>query len=320
MFRPQPSSSDEVEHLLRNAQLRDELEPLFDESIDRVNPTVMTTRSENEFLESMLEWERAPILPISQWFDPELVLPHPDGLSGHQLVARAAGDDREAVREARRARLHRPLERLPALLHRSFATFCRRRKRSSNAARRYLHWDCANINDNPDIWLRYYASDAERELWAEENDQPLPHARGAALSPAIAARRRCSIDRRLQLRCSQHLRPDRIAHEQPFAREPQPLAVVRQQSQSRQTSLAAWRSSSSIVVTRSRREFAARDAFDPPQREHQAVPAPAPPAQAAHARPPATRRRARAADRSSCCGGSSRGRRRRSGPPRARRR
>ena len=65
MFLPESSKSEEVEHLLRNAQLRDELEPLFDESIGRVNPTVMSTRSENEFLESMLEWERAPILPIS---------------------------------------------------------------------------------------------------------------------------------------------------------------------------------------------------------------------------------------------------------------
>lgn len=79
MFRSQPASPDEVEHLLRNAQLRDELEPLFDESIGRVNSTVMSTRNENEFLASMLEWERAPILPISQWFNPELVLPHPDG-------------------------------------------------------------------------------------------------------------------------------------------------------------------------------------------------------------------------------------------------
>ena len=38
----------------------------------------------------------------------------------------------------------------------------------------YLHWDCANINDDPAIWLRYYASEAERELWAAENDEPLP--------------------------------------------------------------------------------------------------------------------------------------------------
>jgi hypothetical protein len=38
----------------------------------------------------------------------------------------------------------------------------------------HLHWDCANVEENPDVWLRYYASRAERELWAEEYDQPLP--------------------------------------------------------------------------------------------------------------------------------------------------
>ena len=27
---------------------------------------------ENEFLASMLAWERAPVLPICQWFEPEL--------------------------------------------------------------------------------------------------------------------------------------------------------------------------------------------------------------------------------------------------------
>jgi hypothetical protein len=30
------------------------------------------------------------------------------------------------------------------------------------------------MDDNPVAWLRYYASQAERELWAEENNQPLP--------------------------------------------------------------------------------------------------------------------------------------------------
>ncbi len=38
----------------------------------------------------------------------------------------------------------------------------------------YLHWDCANIEENPDIWLRYYATPMERKMWAEEYDQPLP--------------------------------------------------------------------------------------------------------------------------------------------------
>src|SRR4051794_22029246 len=76
MILPNSPRSDEVEHLLRNAQLRDALEPLLDESIGRVNVQVMTTGAENDFLESMLEWERAPMLPICEWFKPALELPH----------------------------------------------------------------------------------------------------------------------------------------------------------------------------------------------------------------------------------------------------
>ncbi len=100
---PNSPRSDEVEHLLRNAQLRDALEPLFDESINRVNVHMMTTGAENDFLESMLEWERAPILPICEWFQPKLELPHPDDLSpadggescspgGRKLTGRLADD------------------------------------------------------------------------------------------------------------------------------------------------------------------------------------------------------------------------------------
>jgi hypothetical protein len=70
---------------MRNAQLRDALEPLLDESIGRVNVERMTTGAENEFLQSMLEWERAPMLPICEWFQPKLELPHPDDLTDDQL-------------------------------------------------------------------------------------------------------------------------------------------------------------------------------------------------------------------------------------------
>ncbi|HKD36926.1 MAG TPA: hypothetical protein VKB78_08990, partial [Pirellulales bacterium] len=83
--RPQP---DEVEQLLRNAQLRDELEPYFDESIVQLNVAGLPTPVENEFLASMLAWERAPALPISQWFDPELNLPPPDELDDAQIKER----------------------------------------------------------------------------------------------------------------------------------------------------------------------------------------------------------------------------------------
>ena len=49
---------DEVDQLLLNAQLRDELEPYLDESVDLVNVRNKPTSFENEYLASMLAWER----------------------------------------------------------------------------------------------------------------------------------------------------------------------------------------------------------------------------------------------------------------------
>ena len=76
---------DEVDHLLRNAQLRDELEPFSDESMQTLNMRRVPTPIENEFLASMLAWERAPVLSIAQWFTPELRLPSPESLSDDRL-------------------------------------------------------------------------------------------------------------------------------------------------------------------------------------------------------------------------------------------
>lgn len=173
MFLPESTNSDDVEHLLRNAQLRDELEPLFDESVDRVNPTAMTTRSENEFLESMLEWERAPILPISHWFTPPLILPHPNRLSQHQLaiVLRAAIIKLFEKHIVLDFTDHLSDYQLYAIIFRDILPSHEKKLERRST---YLHWDCANIEENPDIWLRYYASDEERAMWAEENVQPLP--------------------------------------------------------------------------------------------------------------------------------------------------
>jgi hypothetical protein len=173
MFLPSHSQSDDVDHLLRNAQLRDELEPLFDEAIGRVNPSVMSTRSENEFLESMLEWERAPILPISQWFDPPLVLPHPDGLSSHQLglVLRATIEKLFEKHVVLDFTDHLSDYQLYGIIFRDILPA---QEKKLERRTTYLHWDCANIDENPDLWLRYYATTTERELWAKENDQPLP--------------------------------------------------------------------------------------------------------------------------------------------------
>ncbi len=167
------SKSDEVEHLLRNAQLRDALESLYDESIGRVNAELMSTTHENDFLQSMLEWERAPILPICQWFKPKLTLAAPDTL-----------DDR-----ALRTLLHETIQRLfekhvvldftDHLTDRELYCLIYRdilpaHEKLIHRLNNFLHWDCANINGDPDIWLRYYASDDDREAWAEETEGDLP--------------------------------------------------------------------------------------------------------------------------------------------------
>ena len=55
------SNPEEVEHLLRNAELRDQLEPLSDESIASVNVQHMPTPAENEFLAD----SRLRALPVS---------------------------------------------------------------------------------------------------------------------------------------------------------------------------------------------------------------------------------------------------------------
>ncbi|MFM8399472.1 MAG: hypothetical protein ACKOAH_16735, partial [Pirellula sp.] len=56
-----PSSHDQqVDLLLKNAQLRDEPEPFLDESVDVLSGRNMSLEDENDFLESILEWERAP--------------------------------------------------------------------------------------------------------------------------------------------------------------------------------------------------------------------------------------------------------------------
>ena len=75
----------EVDQLLLNAALRDALEPFLDESVNMVDSHTMTTWKENEYLASMLAWERAPLLPLSSWFEPELKLPDPDDLADQAL-------------------------------------------------------------------------------------------------------------------------------------------------------------------------------------------------------------------------------------------
>jgi len=170
--KPRP---EEVEHLLRNAELRNELEPYFDESIRSVNVEELPTPMENEFLASMLAWERAPILPIAEWFEPELRLPHPDALSNEQLRELLWSTihqlhDRRIVLDFTD---HLSYRELYCLIYRDILP-CAEKKIDSLS--NYLHWDCADMGGDPTVWLRYYASEEERLAWADDFGDPLPPA------------------------------------------------------------------------------------------------------------------------------------------------
>ncbi len=173
MIYPETPKSSEVDDLLRNAQLRDALEPLYDESIGRVNAELMSTSNENDFLQSMLEWERAPIVPIYQWFQPELRLPTPDSLSEERLQELLCGTidqlyDKHIVLDFTD---HLSDHELYCLIVRDILPAHEKQIRREN---NYLHWDCANTDGDPDVWLRYYASEPERQVWAEETQGYLP--------------------------------------------------------------------------------------------------------------------------------------------------
>lgn len=166
------SRSEEVDHLLLNARLRDELEPYFDESITRLNIHDMPTSVENEYLESMLAWERAPVLPIAQWFEPELRIPHPDILDDASL-RRALNDVVQKLFEQRIVldfTEHLSDRQLYCVIYRDILPSP---EKKLNSSQRYLHWDCADAGGDPEVWLRYYATDEEREHW-EESGEPLP--------------------------------------------------------------------------------------------------------------------------------------------------
>lgn len=165
---------DDVEHLLLNARLRDELEPFFDESIDRLNIGELPTPVENEYLASMLAWERAPVVPIANWFEPELRLPPPDSLTDAQ-VHRLLWSTIHKLYDKRIV-----LDFTEHLSDRQvYCLICRdilpAPEKKLDGPRSYLHWDCADAGGDPEIWLRYYATQEEREGWAEN---------GAELPPA----------------------------------------------------------------------------------------------------------------------------------------
>ena len=163
----------EIDLLLDNARLRDEIEPYLDESVYLVDTERMSVRHENEFLSSLLAWERAPVLPISQWFEPELVMPSP------QLL-----NDNEVVQQLHQV-IGRLFEKNIVLLHSDHLSdrqlyrlilqdILPSQEKKVMLPEKYLEWQCLDIVEDEESWLRYYASDEERETWADETGLKLP--------------------------------------------------------------------------------------------------------------------------------------------------
>lgn len=164
--------ADDVDQLLLNAQLRDEIEPYIDESFDLVSLHRMPLAMENEFLQSMLDWERAPALPISKWFTPELSLPRLEDLSDVDL-SHLLQDTIEQLYSQRiilEFTEHLSDRELFCLITRDILPSY---EKKIDNPKNYLHWHCLDDSD-VDVWLSYYATDEEREGWFEENGGSLP--------------------------------------------------------------------------------------------------------------------------------------------------
>ena len=168
--RPQP---DEVEHLMLNAQLRNELEPFLDESVNLLDFRRLPTPRENEFLASMLAWERAPVLAIANWFEPEYRLPHPDALDAQQLHEALW----ETIHALYKKRIvlgftdHLSDRQLYCLIYRDILPSP---EKKIDLPKNYLHWHCIDVDNDIETWLSYYASEEEREDWANKTGQLLP--------------------------------------------------------------------------------------------------------------------------------------------------
>jgi len=170
MSRPM---TDEVDLMIDNARLRDELEPYRDDSIDDPSMRRMTLRIENEYLASILAWERAPALPIRDWFNPPLEIPSPDSL------------DESAIREqlhATIAKLHSQKivlsctdhlsdRQLYRVIYLDILPCCEKKVASMDGD---LEWRCVEDNET---WLTYYADPVERRRFQEEYQIDLPPAK-----------------------------------------------------------------------------------------------------------------------------------------------
>jgi hypothetical protein len=168
--RPHP---DEVEQLLLNATLRDDLEPFFDESLQCLDTGRVPIKVENDFLTAILAWEKAPVWPISRWFDPELLLPDADQLTDNQVHDLLW----DAIQQLASKRVfldftdHLNDRQLYCLLKRDILPS---EEKMVDLPTNCLYFNCAQPDESPEIWMQYYATEEERFDWEEESGQDLP--------------------------------------------------------------------------------------------------------------------------------------------------
>jgi hypothetical protein len=163
----------DVELLMDNARLRDEIEPFLDESVFLVDMDKMSVRHENEFLRSLLAWEKAPVLPIGKWFKPELVMPNHQSLADlelhqqlHQIIGRLYEKNIVLVHTG-----HLSDRQLYCLIQRDILPA---QEKKVVLPKRFLKWQCLDIVEDEESWLRFYASDEERNTWHFETGLQLP--------------------------------------------------------------------------------------------------------------------------------------------------
>ena len=163
----------EVDLLMKNARLRDEIEPFLDESLYVVDLDQMSTDNENQYLASMLDWERAPVLPISNWFDPPLVLKSHDALSDNELkqqLYQVIGRLYEKNITLHMTE-HLSDRQLYCMIARDILPAQEKRVNNGQAN---LRWQCVDPGTEEEIWLRFYATQEDRQIWQEETGLKLP--------------------------------------------------------------------------------------------------------------------------------------------------
>jgi hypothetical protein len=172
---PPPSSDpadNPVELLLLNAHLWEQADPYLDESIWVVPMDRWPVSTENEYLQSMLAWERAPAIPISQWFEPPLNPPNPQWLEDSEIcplldrliaILATEGIELEWADHMNDRQLYTLIVRdiLPSV------------EKKCDLPDRSLRWRCIEADDH-ETWLSYYATDEERLQWSQEQGCPPP--------------------------------------------------------------------------------------------------------------------------------------------------